>query len=94
MDAADILKITSFVYIVVYLKCDTAETSSTLKTYSDLIITLTFSSSLNVLVGENPPEGCAVQTVSSKCECHIMLKVIYIRTYVSLRTFEETKGYP
>jgi hypothetical protein len=84
MDAADLLFITSFVGIVVYLKCDTTETSSTLKAYSDLIITLTFSSSLNVLVGETPPEGCAVQTVSAKCECHIMLKVIYIRTYVSL----------
>jgi hypothetical protein len=52
-----VLLITSFVGIVVYLKCDTTETSSTLKAYSDLIITLTFSSSLNVLVGGTPPDG-------------------------------------
>ncbi|XP_052095273.1 valine--tRNA ligase-like [Mytilus californianus] len=60
----------------VYLKCDTTETASILKRYTDLIETLTFCASLNILVGDSPPEGCAVQTVSAKCECHIMLKGI------------------
>ncbi|KAJ8299984.1 hypothetical protein KUTeg_021503 [Tegillarca granosa] len=58
----------------VYLKCTSAETANLLQVYHDLIQTMTSSSSLQFLVDEHPPEGCAVQTVSAKCESHIMLK--------------------
>jgi len=57
------------------LKCSTEEAANTLRCYDSLIETLTFSSSLTMLVGKDPPEGCCVQTVSARCETHLMLKV-------------------
>ncbi|XP_069121491.1 LOW QUALITY PROTEIN: valine--tRNA ligase-like [Argopecten irradians] len=58
----------------VYLKCMEQEDGTMLGRYSNLIQTMTNSSSISILVGDNPPDGCCVQTVSAKCESHLMLK--------------------
>ncbi|OWF42659.1 valine--tRNA ligase-like [Mizuhopecten yessoensis] len=58
----------------VYLKCMEQEDAAMLGRYNSLIQTMTNSSSITVLVGDDPPDGCCVQTVSVKCESHLMLK--------------------
>lgn len=61
--------------LTVYLKCTEQDDASMLHRYGNLIETMTNSSSISVLLGEDPPQGCCVQTVSTKCESHLMLKV-------------------
>ncbi|KAK3579108.1 hypothetical protein CHS0354_022128 [Potamilus streckersoni] len=58
----------------VYLKCLDEETASVLRTHPDLIKALSSADDVHILVKEIPPKGCAVQTVSAKCETHLMLK--------------------
>lgn len=59
----------------VYVKCSDGETASLVKTYVDLIQGTSLSGSVHILTTETPPTGCAVQTVSAKCETHFMIKV-------------------
>ncbi|XP_046570599.1 valine--tRNA ligase-like [Haliotis rubra] len=58
----------------VYVKCTDEDTSSKVKLFTDVIQTLTNSSAVHVLVSDSVPDGCAMLTVSSKCEAHLMLK--------------------
>ncbi|KAL3869903.1 hypothetical protein ACJMK2_042527 [Sinanodonta woodiana] len=58
----------------VYLKCLDEETANVLRMHPDLIKVLSSADDVHVLVKEMPPQGCAVQTVSAKCETHLMLK--------------------
>ncbi|KAL5011505.1 hypothetical protein ScPMuIL_010056 [Solemya velum] len=58
----------------VYVKCSDEDTANILKRYTDLIQTLSGSSAVHILVNRSPPEGCAFQTVSAKCETHLLLK--------------------
>lgn len=47
-----------------------------LKSFENVISTMGNSSQITFMVNEEePPAGCAVMAVSSKCETHIMLKV-------------------
>ncbi|XP_064649994.1 valine--tRNA ligase-like [Lineus longissimus] len=57
-----------------YLKCRDAATQTTLLKFTDMIMTMTSSSHVEVLYEGQPPEGCAIQTVSAHCEVHLMLK--------------------
>ncbi|XP_041371023.1 valine--tRNA ligase-like [Gigantopelta aegis] len=58
----------------VYLKCSDEETANTLQAFTEKIQTLSNSSSIVILVNQDPPVGCCMSTVSAKCETHIMLK--------------------
>jgi len=60
-----------------YIRCFEASLSEKLKQFSDLICTLSTSSAVTFLeAAEQPPVGCAIQTVSAKCEVHLLLKGI------------------
>lgn len=63
-------------YFTVYLQCTDVETRELLSHYTDVIATLTNASAVIVqtTVEKPPPEGCAVMTVSTKCEVHMLLK--------------------
>lgn len=58
----------------VFLKCSDEETANLLRTHPDLIQVLSLTSAVNIMVDQMPPVGCAVQTVSAKCETHLMIK--------------------
>ena len=64
-----------FSYVSVYLKCSDEETANLLCTHPDLIQVLSLTSAVNIIVNDTPPVGCAVQTVSAKCETHLVIKV-------------------
>jgi valyl-tRNA synthetase len=59
-----------------YIRCTDVESANVLKSYVDLIQALASAANIHVLTTEEeaPPIGCAIQTVSAKCEVHIMLK--------------------
>lgn len=62
--------------MLVFIKCSDDELARTTERYTDLIQTLTSSSSANVLSADgHAPLGCAIQTVSARCEVHLLLKV-------------------
>ena len=61
----------------VYLRCSDDDSAAVLKSYEDLIRTLGSGEAVNVITTETPPEGCAISTVSAKCEVHMMLKVCH-----------------
>ena len=61
--------------IAVYLKCSDQPTETTLKSFVELIRTLGSGAEVTILTTQQPPEGCAISTVSAKCEVHMMLKV-------------------
>ncbi|WAR22740.1 SYVC-like protein [Mya arenaria] len=58
----------------VYVRCSDEETATLLRTHTDLIQVTTLAGEVKVMVDEAPPKGCAVQTVSAKCETHFMIK--------------------
>lgn len=60
--------------VELYLKCSDDASATVLSDFSALITNLVSASSVTVMTTEVPPEGCAMATVSSKCEVHIMLK--------------------
>ncbi|BFZ05935.1 hypothetical protein BsWGS_08973 [Bradybaena similaris] len=62
------------VQVEVYLKCADNETASSLSQFEDVISTMVNTSSISILVNTDPPQGCAMSTVSAKCETHLMLK--------------------
>ena len=55
------------------LRCTDAETSARLSRLEAAVTTLSYSAS--VKVDAEPPAGCAIATVSDKCEAHLLLKV-------------------
>jgi len=60
-----------------YIRCFEASLSEKLKQLSELICTLSTSSDVLFLeAAEQPPAGCAIQTVSAICEVHLLLKGI------------------
>ena len=63
------------VLVSVSLKCSDENSCTTLKNYVDLISNLGSGEKVVVMTTEQPPEGCAIQTVSAHCEVHMMLKV-------------------
>ncbi|XP_036371216.1 valine--tRNA ligase isoform X1 [Octopus sinensis] len=58
----------------VYLKCSDEESANILKSFVDIIANLASSDNVNILINQEPPTGCAMITVSAKCETHLMLK--------------------
>ena len=68
-------------YIVVYIKCNEESTLNNLQDLLPLIANLGSCLEVKLLnSSESAPQGCAVSTVSAKCEIHMMLKVTYIIT--------------
>jgi len=67
--------------VTVYVKCSDDETATLVKTYTDLIQGMSLSNAVTILTNQAPPTGCAVQTVSAKCETHYMIKVWRILEY-------------
>jgi len=60
-----------------YVRCFESSLSDKLKQFSELICTLSASSDVTFLeAAEQPPAGCAIQTISAKCEVHLLLKGI------------------
>lgn len=57
-----------------YLRCSDDETAAIMTKFSDLILTLASGEEVKVIMSDLPPEGCAMSTVSAKCEIHMMLK--------------------
>ncbi len=62
-----------------YVRCADDASAGVLRNYTDLLQTLCSASGVHVtsaaaLEGA-PPEGCAISTVSARCEVHMMLKV-------------------
>ncbi|XP_072015193.1 valine--tRNA ligase-like [Amphiura filiformis] len=57
-----------------YLKCSDKDLASTLQNYVAFIQTLSSSGSIHILTNDGqPPIGCAMATVSDKCEVHLQL---------------------
>ncbi len=59
----------------VYLKCSDSSSAAVLEHYTDLIQNLASGEKISILTDSQPPEGCAISTVSARCEVHMMLKV-------------------
>ncbi|XP_022099146.1 valine--tRNA ligase-like [Acanthaster planci] len=57
-----------------YLRCSDQALADALAPYESLIATLSSASAVHCLVGAVPPGGCAMATVSDKCEVHLLLK--------------------
>ncbi|KAL4237118.1 Valine--tRNA ligase [Mactra antiquata] len=57
-----------------YVLCSDEETANLVRTHSDLIQLCSLSSCVEIMTDKTPPKGCAVQTVSAKCETHFMIK--------------------
>ncbi|XP_030852939.1 valine--tRNA ligase [Strongylocentrotus purpuratus] len=57
-----------------YLKCSDQDIATLLTPYTDTIQTLTTSSKVILQVKDALPAGCAMATVSDKCEVHMLLK--------------------
>ena len=58
------------------IKCSEGGEGATLSKYTDLIMTLGSGIQVHIVTGgEGPPQGCAISTVSAKCEVHMLLKV-------------------
>jgi valyl-tRNA synthetase len=57
-----------------YVKCADEDSASSLKNFTDVIQTLASASNVHMLTTELPPIGCAIQTISAKCEVHLLLK--------------------
>ncbi|XP_071948328.1 valine--tRNA ligase-like [Antedon mediterranea] len=60
----------------VYLETSDENVVTLVKEFTDTIKTLTYSSNVKTLINEQPPVGCAMMTVSDKCQIHLMLKGI------------------
>ncbi|CAL1537812.1 unnamed protein product [Lymnaea stagnalis] len=61
--------------VEVYLKCADIETAQVLTSFESVVVsTMGNTSNITYNVNEEPPAGCAVMTVSARCETHIMLK--------------------
>ncbi|XP_037080211.1 valine--tRNA ligase-like isoform X2 [Pollicipes pollicipes] len=54
------------------LRCSEPETAAVLRRLAAAVATLSYSS--RVEVNAEPPAGCAISTVSDKCEAHLLLK--------------------
>uniref|UniRef100_A0A0B7ANU5 Valine--tRNA ligase n=1 Tax=Arion vulgaris TaxID=1028688 RepID=A0A0B7ANU5_9EUPU len=78
--------------VEVYLKCSDNETAQTLNQFKDVITAMANTSSISVLINTDPPQGCAMSTVSAKCETHLMLKgqIDITKEKVKLETKKET----
>jgi len=57
-----------------YVKCSDADSAAMLNSYTDLMQTLASAGSVHILTTEQPPVGCAIQTISAKFEVHLLLK--------------------
>ena len=58
------------------VRCLDAETAATLTRHTQLVCTLATAQTLKVAASNDVvPAGCAMSTVSAKCEVHMMLKV-------------------
>lgn len=57
-----------------FIRCSDEETAKLVQKHTDTIKVITLAGDVRVLTGETPPAGCAVQTVSAKCETHFMIK--------------------
>lgn len=58
----------------VYVVFSDQSLASTVSKFTDTACTLSSSESIHVVSEEKPPKGCAVATVSDKCEIHVLLK--------------------
>ena len=58
-----------------YIRCSDVQSAEVLQKYTNLIKTLASGADVKITTLESPPQGCAVRTVSDKCEVHMMLKV-------------------
>nr|CAB3267596.1 valine--tRNA ligase-like [Phallusia mammillata] len=60
-----------------YVHCTDDDKAGVATEYSTIIQTLSYSSKVEVLTGDNkPPPGCAVAIVNDKCDVNLMLKGI------------------
>jgi len=60
-----------------YIRCFEASLLKKLRQFGDFVCSLTTSCAVTFLEAEEqPPSGCAIQTVSAKCEVHLLLKGI------------------
>uniref|UniRef100_A0A646QHV5 Valine--tRNA ligase n=1 Tax=Hemiscolopendra marginata TaxID=943146 RepID=A0A646QHV5_9MYRI len=66
--------LTNKVKAEVYLQCSNENLADTLKSYEEFIKTLAYCSTVKVLTEKAPTDGCAIFTVSDKCQIHLMLK--------------------
>jgi len=58
----------------VYVVFSEQSLAQTVNKYTDTACTLSSSERIHVVCEEKPPQGCAVATVSDKCEVHVLLK--------------------
>ncbi|ESP01745.1 hypothetical protein LOTGIDRAFT_176433, partial [Lottia gigantea] len=58
----------------VYLKVSDEATAKILISFADVIEASTSANCVHILINEAPPSGCAMSTVSTKCETNLMLK--------------------
>jgi len=57
-----------------FLRCSDEGSANTLEGFLDLVIVLGSGAEVKVVTTQTPPEGCAIATVSDKCEVHMMLR--------------------
>ncbi|KAG8190395.1 hypothetical protein JTE90_022038 [Oedothorax gibbosus] len=57
-----------------FVKCDDADTKTSLSGLEETITFLTSSASMKIVDSETIPPGCAITTISENCEAHLLLK--------------------
>lgn len=57
-----------------YLTCDEDGTQDVVTSLSDVLLTLTSSAVVKIVDKQDIPPGCAITTISSSCEAHLLLK--------------------
>ena len=70
-----VLQLHGCFFFTVYLRCADETSADVLNHHRDLFQTLANAQAIHILTNQHPPEGCAISTVSAKCEVHMMLKV-------------------
>ncbi|KAJ7377423.1 hypothetical protein OS493_029323 [Desmophyllum pertusum] len=58
----------------VYVVFSEQSLATVISKYTETACTLSSSERIHVVCEEKPPQGCAVATVSDKCEVHVLLK--------------------
>ncbi|XP_044734548.1 valine--tRNA ligase isoform X2 [Chrysoperla carnea] len=55
-----------------YVSCSDSNITKTIEQFTDVLLTL--SSCSKIEINQTPPIGCAILTISDKCEVHLLLK--------------------
>ena len=71
-----------------YIKCADDQTAEIVRPHETLIQATTSSSEVHVVTTQEPPEGCAIQSVSINCQKYLMLKVRGLHSHSNVNSLK------